>query len=182
MKSNDCCAKEASMVSKSPEGSESPPAVYWRPSRKTLTDEELRAFAERLHQRMTKLGMTQSDLARAAFGTETKDGVERAKDRDKVSLYLRGKGFPGEDKMRQLAAALGLDLAQLAPAASSSHPSQRDLFGSDRRPSRPEVQSFSVQSIGDGVSLLIVNQRLRSEDAARILGDILAASKLVSQS
>ena len=78
-------------------GSEGPPnpPTYRRPTRKTITEEELMAFAGRLHRRMTELGMTQSDLARAAFGTAADaEGVERPKDRDKVSLYLRGKGLP----------------------------------------------------------------------------------------
>ncbi len=95
--------------------SEAPNALtepYWKPSGKTVSKEGIKAFSERLHHRMVELGLTQADLARLVFGT---DGNDKVRGRDKISLWLRGGGLPGEDKMRKLAYELKMSLKDLAP-------------------------------------------------------------------
>lgn len=89
---------------------------YWNPSGRTVSKEEKKAFADRLYAKMVELGWTQADLARNAFGVE--DG--KVIDREKVSLWLRGQGIPGETKMRKLAQALNMSLAELAPKVDKS--------------------------------------------------------------
>jgi len=157
--------------------------TYWNPSMKTVSDKELKAFAHRLHQRMVELGLTQSELARQAFGTTVDgSGATQVKNRDKVSLYLRGKGLPGEDKMRSLAGVLKMSLKELAPPVSG--------VGETRpAPARPSVErAVSVDSVHGvkfemttkGMALLVCKQRMRAEDAARIAGLIVEAAKHAS--
>lgn len=89
---------------------------YWNPSSRTVSSEAKKAFANRLYARMVELGWTQADLARNAFGIEN----DKIVDREKVSLWLRGLGIPGEQKMRKLACALNMTLAELAPPIEKS--------------------------------------------------------------
>lgn len=91
--------------------------AYWNPSGHTVSQEARQAFADRLHRRMIELGLTQADLARQAFGLDDKGKVV---DREKISLWLRGQGLPGEEKMRKLAYALGMRLVDLAPQPDKS--------------------------------------------------------------
>ena len=56
--------------------------------------------------------MTQADLAKAVFGL---DANGKVKGRDKISLYLRAAGLPGEGHMRSIAHHLQMSLAELAP-------------------------------------------------------------------
>jgi transcriptional regulator with XRE-family HTH domain len=143
---------------------------YWHPSRKTVSPDDLMAFADRLHTRMTELGWTQAELARRAFG-QTEDGV--VKDRDKVSLYLRGKGLPGEDKMRALAKALGMSLVELAPPISQSprEVSQgRAAARVDHKGQLDGLDGFKLEPASKpGYMTLLVNQRLRIEDAVKVI-------------
>ena len=85
---------------------------YWRPSGKTVSKAGVDAFASRLHLRMVELGMSQADLARKVFGL---DAAGKVKGRDKISLYLRAGGLPGEGHMRKIARAVSTSLAELAP-------------------------------------------------------------------
>ena len=155
-----------------------PEQRYWNPSRKTITDDELAAFAERLHRRMTELGMTQSDLARKAFGVATDpNGQERVKDRDKVSLYLRGKGLPGAEKMRQLADALDLSLADLAPLPPVAPKQTRE--SSVETHVATHGDGHELRSAGKGYSILTFSQRLRTEQAAQVLSLLAEFAKNV---
>lgn len=80
------------------------------------TKEALEEFARKLHAAMTKKGFSQSDLARAVWGTVTdKRGYEVAKNRDQVSQYLHGKSLPGPENLQKLANALGVATEDLAP-------------------------------------------------------------------
>jgi transcriptional regulator with XRE-family HTH domain len=65
---------------------------------------------------MTAKGLSQSDLARAAFGTlQTKEGYEVAKNRDRISVYLAGKALPDPGNLKALADVLGMTVEELAP-------------------------------------------------------------------
>ena len=75
----------------------------------------MQEFARKLHTAMTDRGMTQSDLARAAFGTYVNaDGYTVAKSRDRISVYLSGKALPDPKNLKALAEALGLPVEELA--------------------------------------------------------------------
>jgi transcriptional regulator with XRE-family HTH domain len=85
---------------------------YWRPSGKTVSKAGIEGFSKRLHHLMVERGLTQADLARAVFGL---DDSGKIKGRDKISLYLRAAGLPGEPHMRKLADTLHVSLVDLAP-------------------------------------------------------------------
>jgi transcriptional regulator with XRE-family HTH domain len=68
---------------------------------------------------MAARGMSQADLARAAFGEHTTaDGYVVAKNRDRVSVYLAGKSLPDANNLERLAKALGTTVEELAPPAA----------------------------------------------------------------
>lgn len=145
---------------------------YWNPSRKTVSPESLVAFAHRLHRRMEELGLTQAELARRAFGVvEGPSGTPIAKDRDKISLYLRGKGLPGAEKMRALATALQMPLEDLAPRSAPPQISLKPHLD-ESRASAPVAPSFlegvSIEPSTKGLVRLMVNLRVPEEDAAEI--------------
>jgi transcriptional regulator with XRE-family HTH domain len=78
-------------------------------------------LARKLYEAMMERGMTQSDLARAAWGTHVDArGYTVAKNRDRISMYLAGKALPDPKNMKALADALGMTVEELAlPAAAS---------------------------------------------------------------
>jgi transcriptional regulator with XRE-family HTH domain len=81
----------------------------------------MQEFARKLHAAMTDRGMTQSDLARAAFGTYVnKDGYTVAKSRDRISVYLAGKALPDPRNLKALADALGVPLEEIAPPGAAA--------------------------------------------------------------
>ena len=104
---------------------------YEHPTAKNVSKEGLQAFADRIYQRMTELGLRQADLAEAVFGLNP-DGT--IKGRGKISLYLAGRGVPGEPKMRALAEVLKMPVAQLAPKVDIT-----PLVRQELRPKQPSA-------------------------------------------
>ena len=93
----------------------SPPVADQAPSQRL----RLQTFARKLHAAMAARGMSQADLARAAFGEHTNaDGYVVAKNRDRVSVYLAGKSLPDAKNLERLAKALGMTVEELAPPAA----------------------------------------------------------------
>jgi transcriptional regulator with XRE-family HTH domain len=92
-----------------------------RPSRTGAERLEVEAFARRLHELMARKGLSQSDLARAVWGP-TKDtrGYDVAKNRDRISNYLRGLAVPDPSNMAAIAEKLGVTVAELAPDQTAS--------------------------------------------------------------
>lgn len=82
---------------------------------------ELDQFARRLHQHMTQKGLNNSDLARLIWG-ETKDasGYSVAKNRDRIGVYLSGKGYPEPATLDKIAKALGTTKEDLAPELTAA--------------------------------------------------------------
>lgn len=73
-------------------------------------------FARRLHKVMTERGLSRSEVARLAWGTTTdKRGYTVAKNRDRISVYLKGRTIPSAKNLRVLADALGVPVEELAP-------------------------------------------------------------------
>jgi hypothetical protein len=82
---------------------------------------EIEGFARRLHEFMARKGMSQSDLARAVWGKDTDTrGYEVAKNRDRISSYLRGRSIPEPANMKTIADKLGVTVAELAPDVLAS--------------------------------------------------------------
>lgn len=69
-------------------------------------------FSQRLAQRMQAKGMSQSDLARAIWGSNA-DGT--ARNRDRISSYLQGRGLPTPENLEKLAKALDCKPDDLVP-------------------------------------------------------------------
>lgn len=91
-----------------PAAGESPPL-----ENKSLTRQE---FARHLYKLMRAKGWSQSDLARAAFGsTEDSAGHTVANKRGLVSSYLSGRSFPDTKTLDQLAKALSVKSEELLP-------------------------------------------------------------------
>jgi transcriptional regulator with XRE-family HTH domain len=151
---------------------------YWKPSKKTVSPADMEAFAARLRQRRLELGMTNSDLAKEAFGTYVDaNGVEHVKDREKIGMWEKGEGLPGETKMRDLARALRWTLKELAPpiAAPSAMPSKALPIDVQLQPKTEEGVWIKPQR--GGLALLTVCQRMSLEDAAMIAAQIAKIMK-----
>lgn len=109
-----------------------------------VEERAVETFARKLHDLMTTRGMSQSDLARAIWGTR-KDprGYEVARNRDRVSQYLRGASVPDPANMRKLADALGTTVEELAPDVTVDTISRE----------RPEIAMTAVHGHSDKVHL-----------------------------
>ena len=70
-------------------------------------------FARRLYQLMADRGWNQSDLCRAAFGTNPETGDVRG--RDIVSKYINGRTYPTPKSVAKLAKAFGITPDELLP-------------------------------------------------------------------
>jgi transcriptional regulator with XRE-family HTH domain len=65
--------------------------------------------------------MTQSDLARAAFGTDASaDGDTVARSHDRISVYLAGQALPDPKNRKALADALGVPADALVPPPAAA--------------------------------------------------------------
>ena len=81
---------------------------------------ERQEFARNLKRTREKRGMRPSDLARAAWGSVgLSNGRMGARWRDRISVYERGRSFPGPEKLQALANALGTTPEILAPSHMS---------------------------------------------------------------
>jgi transcriptional regulator with XRE-family HTH domain len=61
---------------------------------------------------MIEKNWNQSDLARAAFGS---DGAGNARGRDAISTYIRGLAFPEPKSLKKLSDAFGCEPHELLP-------------------------------------------------------------------
>lgn len=87
----------------------------------------LKEFAKRLGKTLDARQMSASDLARAIWGdivSVDKNGNEAnaARNRDRISVYLSGRGFPNRKNLAKMAAALSVKVEDLAPDLASSAP------------------------------------------------------------
>lgn len=73
-------------------------------------------FSRRLYKLMADKKMSQSDVARAIWGTrDDPRGYKVARNRDRISAYLKGKSYPSHENLEKLAALLGVTPDELAP-------------------------------------------------------------------
>lgn len=88
---------------------------------------EAAAFARKLHLAMLQKGMSQSDLARTVWGSTTdKTGRTVAKNRDRISEYVRAQSLPDPANLKRLADALGIPPDHLATDQVSAVIDSRD--------------------------------------------------------
>jgi len=75
-------------------------------------------FAERLRLLMIRKGISQSGLAARVWGTATDArGRAVARNRDRISQYVRGLAMPRPSNLLRIAEALGVDPGELNPPA-----------------------------------------------------------------
>lgn len=75
---------------------------------------ELRQFGANVYVLRTRKGMKQTDLARAVFGDITLPrGQIAARNRDRITAYELGRGFPDKETLAKLAKALGVTVYEL---------------------------------------------------------------------
>jgi transcriptional regulator with XRE-family HTH domain len=123
----------------------------------------IQQFGRRLHELIVERNMSQSDLARKAFGVETsKDGYPGAKGRDRISAYIAGRTYPEPRTLKRIADALGMTVEELAPDVTAA--------AVDRE--NPEISINMIAGHADKVHL-VVNKLLPLSIAMEI-GSILA--------
>ncbi len=124
-------------------------------------------FARRLQQLMVERGLSQSDLARTIWGETTNaDGRTVARNRDRISVYLKGKTVPDPVNLQKLAEALGVDPADLAP----------DVIGAAVERENPELSMTVVAGHSDKVYLR-VNKLLPLQYAVKIVNVVEEADR-----
>lgn len=121
---------------------------------------EMERFARKLHEAMVKKGMSQSDLAAAVWGRTTDArGYEVAKNRDRISVWLKGAVYPDPHNLKKVAEALGVDPLELAP----------DVAASTVEKENPEIAMTAISGHSDKV-FLRVNKLVPLPLAAKIIG------------
>lgn len=84
---------------------------------------ELDEFAKRLSEMMARAGMSQSDLARELWGsTQDTRGRDVARNRDRISLYIRGLQMPEPKTLKRIAAVFNTTPTALSPALALPPP------------------------------------------------------------
>jgi transcriptional regulator with XRE-family HTH domain len=118
---------------------------------------ELERFAKKLQAARTKKGWSQSDLARAVWGSHTnqRTGKVGAKNRDRISVYEAGKSFPDPHNLVKIADVLGVSPEALAP----------DITAATMERENPEV---AIVAHGDKVHLK-VNKVISFDLASRVM-------------
>lgn len=120
---------------------------------------ELQQFARRLHILMVERGLSQSDLAREIWGgAEDRRGYKVAKNRDRISAYLRGTALPEAENLALIAKALGVEVTDLAP----------DMTAAAIDRANPEVSMTTIAGHADKTHLR-VNKLVPMTVAAQII-------------
>jgi transcriptional regulator with XRE-family HTH domain len=133
--------------------------VGFQPGRSHTERLEVQAFARRLHDLMMAKGLSQSDLARAIWGKAVDGrGYDVAKNRDRISQYLKGLSVPEPVNMAKIARELGVTVTDLAPDAVAS--------AIDRE--NPAISMTMVAGHTDKTHLQI-NQLVPLDTAAKII-------------
>jgi transcriptional regulator with XRE-family HTH domain len=121
---------------------------------------ELQEFGRKLQGLLNAKGMSKSDLARLIWG-ETQDSRGRtvARNRDRISQYVAGRGFPEPQNLARMAEALDVPVEELAPDIVASTVDRED----------PAIQMTAVAGHMDKVYLR-VNTLVSMTVAAQVIG------------
>lgn len=120
---DDTTQKETEPMSRTPRRRTAPAAGMT-----TIETHALQNFARRLHELLTAKGWSQSDLAAAVWGRTTDSrGYDVARNRDRISVYIKGISYPDPANLKAIADALGTTPEELAPdiyaaAVDREHP------------------------------------------------------------
>jgi transcriptional regulator with XRE-family HTH domain len=106
---------------------------------------------------MDERGFNQSDIARKLWGDRVDTrGHTVAKSRDRISVWVRGAGYPSPKNLQRLADALGVDKKDLTPDATTI-----DF-------ETPELTITAIAGHPDAVHLQ-VNRLVRGTIAAKVM-------------
>ena len=106
----------------------------------------LERFARRLQELRTNKGLSQSDLARLIWGSQTNKHTGRleARNRDRISVYEMGKAWPDPHNLVKIAAALGVSPEELAPDITAATVERENPELSDCRHLRSSGQGHAA--------------------------------------
>ena len=116
-----------------------------------MSPQARKEFGRRLQKLLDQKDMNQSDLARLVWGT-TKGGY--AKNRDRISVYLRGLQWPNPRTMQKIATALSVQINDLAPE-----------YGADAK----DAEWSLVKTPGQDKVFLRIDKELPGRVAAKII-------------
>lgn len=104
-------------------------------------------FRHNLQQALIRKGWSQSDLARAIWGsyTDERTGYKLARNRDRIARYVRGVNFPDPLALSQIAKALETTPEDLAP----------ERVGESLAERTPQVSIQQIPGYEDKVHLVI---------------------------
>ena len=72
------------------------------------------AFSDKLKQLMEQQELTQSKLATKIWGRRmTDEGIEVARGRERISVWVHGSRYPTKEELEMLAKALGVKASDL---------------------------------------------------------------------
>lgn len=121
-------------------------------------------FARKLRRLLAQKRMSQSDLARACWGEEEMTGgYFGARGRDRINKYVTGKALPDPDSLNDIAKALEVAPADLAPsvvgkALEREHPEVRLTMVAGHREA-VHVSIDSVMPLNVAVQIIaLINQ------------------------
>jgi transcriptional regulator with XRE-family HTH domain len=115
-------------------------------------------FAHRLKKLMVQKDMSQSDLARAAFGFDDPTSPSRVpKGRDRISAYLNARQFPDDANLEALAKALGLAPEDLIPKIDpETSLKSEQVFDVQRYPNSTRARVVLIQDLEMEIVLKIM--------------------------
>jgi transcriptional regulator with XRE-family HTH domain len=123
---------------------------------------EMDEFARNLLELMARKGVSQSDVARAVWGSATDNrGRDVARNRDRISNYVRGKQLPEPKTIKKLADVLGVTPSELYPA-----------LGKPEGRNAPADVSLTAVGGRPDMAFLVVNKMLPMNVAVKILSMI----------
>lgn len=124
------------------------------------------AFGKHLDGIIKQRGMSQSDLARDAFGT-VKDGrgYKVSKGRHLISKYCKGLAFPDTKTLKKIAGALDMTLAELLPPSVSAAIQQKE----------PPIRITSLHN--DPTRYwIVINRVFLKDDAEKLVSFVMDAA------
>jgi hypothetical protein len=147
---------------------------------------ELERFRDNLIKAMTAKHMSASDVARAVWGTKTNNlGREVARNRDRMTWYMAGKGYPRPETVPRLAEVLDLDPKDLergyngntsghAGTGVTSLPAYRAAREPTTHGVEPGTAPFTFTVLPDRDVLVDFHLKLDGVSAMRLLDTISA--------
>lgn len=138
-----------------------PPDTQTMMGRAPMAPDEIakRGLSRKLVETMMERDLKQADIAAAVFGRDPK--TKRAKGRDSVSQWVRGRSLPEPRNLQKLADFLEMKKDELVPPSAFSRQAHED----------PAVELRQVAG-EPGMAWLRVNRACSTAAAAQIL-DIL---------